>query len=346
MVFRSKRKQKNLSRKELLRGVIALVLLVAFFFIGFTKSNTSAPLLVSTQPVSLVFVGDIMMDRGVRRSIEKNYGGDYNALFTHTQYLQDADIAFANLEGPAAASGHNVGSRFSFRMDPVALHALAAAGIDIVSFANNHVGDWAQAAFDETLKNLTATAIAYTGAGTTYSQATEPRIIEVRGMKIGFLATTDVGPNWMKATDTHAGVLLASDPKLSEIIAAAKTQSDILVVSFHWGNEYSPITVRQQKLAHAAIDAGADIIVGGHPHVMQGVETYKGKPIFYSLGNFIFDQYFSPYTLQGMVGMVEINPATKEIYTSEAVAPLSKQFIPQQLIPFKESMLLTKSFTP
>jgi poly-gamma-glutamate synthesis protein (capsule biosynthesis protein) len=150
----------------------------------------------------------------------------------------------------------------------------------------------------------------------------------------------------MKATDDRAGVLLANDPNLSKIIADAKAQVDILVVSFHFGVEYSPANTRQKQLAHAAIDAGADIVVGGHPHVMQRVETYNGKPIFYSLGNFIFDQYFSPYTLEGMVAEVSIDPKTKQLTPSEQVVPISKQFVPQPLIPFQEPMLLAKAFTP
>lgn len=298
------------------------------------------------KPVTLVMVGDIMMDRGVRRSVESNFEGDYSAFFANTSYLKESDIAFANLEGTVAESGRNVGSRFSFHMKPIVASTLGDAGFDIVSFANNHVGDWDRAAFDETLLQLQEAQVKYAGAGTNYTDATTPRIVEVRGMKIGFLASTDVGPKWLAATDTKSGILLSSDPKLADIVRAAKAQVDVLVVSFHWGNEYSPANAHQQALAHTVIDAGADIVVGHHPHVMEKVEEYKGKPIFYSLGNFIFDQYFSPHTMRGMVATVSIDPDTRAISHSEAVSPLSKQFVPQPLVPFDPSMLVIKTFTP
>lgn len=342
--------------------VVALAVLGVFVYVGLPKEALLRKEKVEenfSRPITLVMVGDIMMDRGVRRSVEKNFGGDYAALFKNTEYIKDADIAFANLEGPVGTAGRRVGSEYSFHMSPASLAAARDAGFDVVSFANNHVGDYAQAGFEESLNLLRQNTILYAGAGTDYIDATTPRIITVRGLKIGFLATTDVGPTWMKATaapagtpatreaeSSHAGVVLASDPHLSEIIADAKAQVDVLVMSFHWGIEYSPANARQVSLAHHAIDAGADIVVGAHPHVMQRVETYNGKPIFYSLGNFIFDQYFSPYTLEGMVAEVSIDPFTKEISATEKVVPISKQFIPQQLIPFDGSMLLTKPFTP
>lgn len=297
-------------------------------------------------PVTMTLVGDIMMDRSVKGSVVKNFGGDYNALFVNTGYLRDTDITFGNLEGSVATGGHNVGSRFSFHMNPVSLVALKDTGFDIVSFANNHVGDWSMVAFNESLAHMRENNILYTGAGSDYTDATTPRIIEVRGMKIGFLATTDVGPNWLAATPTKPGIVLASDPNLPQIIASAKQQVDILVVSFHWGNEYSPANAHQVALAHQSIDAGADIVVGHHPHVMERVEEYNGKLIFYSLGNFIFDQYFSPHTMRGMVATVSIDPETKTLTHTEQVSELSRQYVPQPLIPFTESILLTKSFRP
>lgn len=364
MASHSKRKKKQSYRRDVGILISALAVLGVFVFIGlphgvlFQKESEKQSGAEKTaeenasKPITLVFVGDIMMDRGVRRSIEKNFSGDYHALFKNTSYIKDADIAFANLEGPVGVTGRRVGSEYSFHMDPSALTAVRDAGFDIVSFANNHVGDYAQTGFEESLSELQKNSILYAGAGITYADATTPRIITVRGLKVGFLAATDVGPNWMKATDAHAnmpaqpGILLATDPNLSNIITDAKAQVDVLVMSFHWGIEYSSANARQASLAHRVIDAGADIVVGAHPHVMQKTETYKGKPIFYSLGNFIFDQYFSPYTLEGMVGEVSIDPKTKQLTPSEQIVPLSKQFIPQALIPFDESMLLTKSFVP
>lgn len=311
-----------------------------------TNTVTVSPVVIDTKPVQLLFLGDIMLDRGVKRSVSNNLQGDYSALFVNTSYIASADVAFANLEGPVATGGKNVGSRFSFRMDPIVLESIKKTGIDIVSFANNHVGDYTQEAFVETLRHLDEQDIRYTGAGNNYAEASTPAVIIVRGMKIGYLAATDVGPVWLKATEKNPGVLLANDPALAQVITKAKSQVDILVVSFHFGNEYSLPSDRQILLAHSAIDSGADIVVGHHPHVMQRIEEYKGKPIFYSLGNYIFDQYFSVHTMRGMVGTVAIDPQTKKLTATSAVSSQSRQFVPQPLIPFTEKLLVTEAFTP
>lgn len=339
----------SLSRKLKASIVVTIVAIGVFVGVAIAPSRHAQVIEKKeiSKPITLTFVGDIMMDRGVRRSIEKNFANDYSALFINTTYLADADIAFANLEGTATDDiSPRTGSRFSFRMNPDSLGAIKNTGIDIVSFANNHVGDYSTKGFLGTIENLKSNDLLYTGAGENYIDATTPRIITVRGMKIGFLAATDVGPDWLAASDTKPGILLASDPHLSEIVVNAKQQVDILVMSFHWGNEYSPANARQEKIAHAVIDAGADIVVGHHPHVMERVEDYNGKPIFYSLGNFIFDQYFSQHTMRGMVATVSIDPETKAITHTQYVSSLSKQYVPQPLVPFTEDLLITKTFTP
>lgn len=337
-----------------MKSYIALGVLVVVGAVGMIalhRPEARAPITQIKQevvrPVTITFVGDMMLDRGVKRSVENNFKGDYSALFTNTQYLTDSDITFGNLEGTVTDEfSKRTGSRFSFRMDPKVLPVLKDTGFDIVSFANNHVGDYSTKGFLKTIENLKANNLAYTGAGVDYTEVVTPKIIEVRGIKVGFLGATDVGPDWLAATNTKSGILLANDPKLPEIIAAAKAQVDILIMSFHWGNEYSPATSRQEKYAHASIDAGADIVVGHHPHVMERVEEYNGKLIYYSLGNYIFDQYFSPHTMRGMVAKVTIDPTTRAITHTEEVSPLNRQFVPQSLIPFDTSMLVTKTFTP
>ncbi len=259
--------------------------------------------------VTISFLGDIMMDRGVKTSIYKNYEGDFNKLFQNLEELKEDDITFANLEGPVSDVGNNVGSKYSFRMEEKSLEALKSASFDIVSFANNHVGDWNVAAFKDTLVNLRKSGIIYTGAGDTLAEASDVRIIEKNGVKIGFLAFTDVGPNWMEAGAEKAGILLASDPNRISYIQKAKEKVDVLVVSYHWGEEYLPFNTRQKALAESSIDAGANIIVGHHPHVTQDTIKYKNGLIIYSLGNAVFDQYFSEETMKG--GLVKAT-VTKE----------------------------------
>ncbi len=290
---------------------------------------------ISTKPIGeikpdylvLTFAGDVMFDRGVKGNVNKNFEGDFEKLFdningenNNESIFNKDDISFLNLEGPVSDVGHNVGSIYSFRMNPVVISVLKNLGIDIVSFANNHVGDYTTLAFKDTLERLKDGGILYTGAGDDYNQVINPTIIEKNNIKTCFLGFSDVGPNWIKATNTTPGILLASDPNFSKIISDAKLNCDVLIVSFHWGDEYKPHNIRQEKLAHLAIDSGADIIVGHHPHVVQDVEIYKDKPIMYSLGNFMFDQYFSKETMQGLVVQMKVykDGSSKDIvsYTS------------------------------
>lgn len=329
--------------------VIALVILTGVLLYGkFSsvlekrekniESNTDTP-------VSMIFVGDIMFDRGVRRSVETHFSSNYDALYTHAQYINEADIAFGNLEGPVGENGKRVGSRFSFHMDPEGLLALKRAGMDVVSFSNNHVGDYGYEGFNETLGHLKSIGMGVTGAGTNIIEAHTPYIIEVKGVRIGYLAATDVGPNWMKATKARSGIALIDEAFMNAIRNADSTV-DVLVVSIHFGDEYSPVSTRQRTVAHRVVDSGADIVVGHHPHVMQAMEMYKEKPIFYSLGNYIFDQYFSPHTMQGMVAKVTYDKNTKELSKELFVSVQNKQFIPQPLTQFSESLLVKKRFTP
>lgn len=264
--------------------------------------------------ITMRFVGDIMLDRGVKFSVNKNLGGDFDRLFELLgDSYKNVDILFGNLEGPLSDKGVDKRNLYSFRMEPKTLESLKKAGFDIFSFANNHVGDWGKEAFDDTRWRLDVANIAYTGAGDTYTQAKEPEILEVKGMRIGFLGFSDVGPNWLKATQDQSGILLAQDENFEKIITDAVGKVDFLVVSFHWGNEYSPETEAQIAQAHKSIDLGAKLVVGHHPHVAQSVESYKGGLIAYSLGNFIFDQSFSKETMEGLTLEVIVDPENKFI---------------------------------
>lgn len=280
-----------------------------------------------TPNTTLMFVGDIMLARGVASSVKKNFNDNFDLFLSTIPEIAKADIAFANLEGPISTRGKNVGSKYSFRFEPRVALALKNAGFDILSVANNHAGDWTLTAFTDTLAYLREVEIKTAGGGMKKSEAITPSTIEKNGVTFGFIGFTDVGPNRLAATDTRAGLLLASDPDFETIIKEAKTQTDILIVSFHWGEEYVAHTTKQTTLAHKAIDAGADIIVGHHPHVEQVTELYKNKLIIYSLGNFIFDQYFSPETMSGLAVSVIMNKNSMVSYKKHRVQ-LSKTFQP------------------
>jgi gamma-polyglutamate biosynthesis protein CapA len=286
--------------------------------------------------LNFISVGDIMLDRGVRASVVKNLDGDYAKLFENLGVFKDADIVFANLEGPVSDVGKDRHNLYSFRMDPASLKAIKDTGISIVSVANNHVGDWGRDAYIDTLAHLKETGILFTGGGNNSAEAETPTIIEKNGMKIGFLAFSDVGPNDMAVTEEKAGLLLASNPHFDEIIKKASTQVDYLVVSFHWGIEYQDLhNKRQEELAHEAVDNGAKLVIGAHPHVPEDTEVYKNSYIAYSLGNFIFDQSWSTATMQGMILSLKLNK-NGNLNIRKDTVKLNKFFQPSEIIAGQE----------
>ncbi len=316
------------------------------------KEKVGAPNIQEPDFVTLAFLGDLMLDRGVKNSVIKNFNNDYSELFEKLEMLKDTDIVFANLEGTASDKGEDKGNLYSFQMDPSVVPALAGAGIDVLSVANNHVGDWGRESYIDTLSRLKENEILYTGGGMNSMEAETPTIIEKYGMKIGFLGFSDVGPNWMKADIEKAGLLLANNPRFEEIIKNASMQVDYLIVSFHFGDEYKKIhNGRQEELAHKAVDAGAKLVIGHHPHVVEDTEVYSRKDctqsscasfIAYSLGNFIFDQVFSTDTMQGMLLNIKLWKDGSMDVRKDTVK-LNKAFQPDTVIKGKEEKVEFKS---
>jgi len=289
--------------------------------------------------VTLLLGGDIMLDRGVKNSVNKNFNGDYSALFEKLGILKKSDIVFANLEGPISDVGKDMRNLYSFRMDPSAVPALKGAGISVVSVANNHVGDWGRDAYTDTLAHLKENEISYIGGGVNASEAENPVIIEKYGIKIGYLGFSDVGPEWIKSTENQAGVLLANNPRFDEIIQNASKQVEYLIVSIHFGEEYqTKHNARQEYLAHKAIDAGAKIVVGHHPHVIEDTEVYKNGFIAYSLGNFIFDQGFSENTMKGMLLEIKLEK-NGNMSIKKNILKLNKFFQPDTITGGKEEKI-------
>ena len=301
--------------------------------------------------VTMLFGGDLMLDRGVKSSVMKNFGGDYSALFEKLPIIKDADIVFANLEGPASDQGQNMHNLYSFRMDPSVIPALKGAGFDILSVANNHEGDWGRDAYADTLSRLKENEIAYTGGGINIQEAENPTIIEKNGIKIGFLGFSDVGPESLTPGLDTPGMLLANNPHFDEIIKNASEKVGDLVVSFHFGDEYQTThNKRQEYLAHKAIDDGAKIVVGSHPHVIEDTETYSPKSctqsscmgyIAYSLGNFVFDQKFSQNTMQGMLLRIDLSK-DGSLTVNKNIIKLSSVFQPDKIIKGKDEKIKLK----
>lgn len=260
-------------------------------------------------------VGDIMLDRGVDYMIKKNGNYDFKFPFLKiADYLKRADILFGNLESIISDKGVKVGSIYSFRAEPEAIEGLIFAGFDILSVANNHVFDYGREAMEDSFERLKKAGIDYVGGGFDEKEAREGIVKEVKGTKICFLAYTNKGSKYWAATEKNSGIGWL-DERIKDDIEKAKDRSDLVIVSFHTGEEYQAQSNKEQEyFSHLAIDSGADLVIGHHPHIVQPIEKYKNGWIAYSLGNFVFDQYFSEETMKGLLLEVIIeNKKIKEV---------------------------------
>ena len=309
---------------------------------AWVKEKIGAPNIKDPDFVKLAFAGDIMLDRGVKNSVRKNFNNDYSALFSKLKILKDSDITFANLEGTASDRGEDLKNLYSFRMDGEVVPAIAGSGINILSVTNNHMGDWGRIAFIDTLARLKENEIAYTGGGNNQEEVEAPTIIEKYGMKIGYLGFSDKGPDGLQAGADIAGILSTKNPRFEEIIKNASKQVDYLVIYFHFGEEYkTDHNKRQETLAHLAVDNGAKIVIGSHPHVVQDFETYKNSYIAYSLGNFIFDQKFSAKTMEGMLLQVKLKK-DGTMSVNKNIVKLNSAFQPDKVVLGKEEKVKFK----
>lgn len=261
---------------------------------------------------TLLFVGDIMLDRGVEWQINRAGNGDFKFPFAKvTDEFTKADILFGNLESQISDKGYNAGSIYSFRADPKAMEGLVYAGFDVLSLANNHAFDYTSTALKDSMTRLKESKIDYVGAGFNAKEAYSPLIKNINGLKIAFLAFADFQiKNW-GAGENSAGIALLNEENLKQSVVSAKMQADLVVISLHFGDEYkTEPNERQKYFSHLAIDEGADLIVGHHPHVAEPIEQYKNGWIAYSLGNFVFDQSFSQETMQGKMLKIIIKGKT------------------------------------
>ena len=266
---------------------------------------------VPPSDITIALVGDVMLARGVEAAIRRYGQGDFQYPFLGiSEQLRGYDLLFGNLEGPISDRGTDQLSRYSFRMDPRALGGLSSAGFDVIGVANNHIGDWGPEAIQDTLEGLSREGIGYVGAGITPSQAYAPFFVTIADTSIAFLAFTESLGGYVGAPGDPA-IAVADGTKIRQSTERAESQADIVIVSFHFGEEYSAASSEhQRKTARLAVDAGADLVVGHHPHVAQPIEKYKGSYIAYSLGNFVFDQDFSEDTMRGLLFEVTIGGKT------------------------------------
>lgn len=237
-------------------------------------------------------VGDIMLGGTAAPEMEK-YGYDYPFEQVRPLFRQ-AQIVFGNLEGPLTDDGTAVqNKKYVFRSPPEKVApALARAGFSIVSLANNHSLDYGAPGLEDTRAALEKSGIQPVGAGRNETEARMPVYIKAHGVTVAFLAYSLVFPAEFWAGLDTPGTAFGHEQNVRADVAAARRKADIVIVSFHWGQEgATDLRDYQTLLAHAAIDAGAVVVLGHHPHVFQGVERYQNGVIVYSLGNFVFGSY-------------------------------------------------------
>ncbi|HEY4490283.1 MAG TPA: CapA family protein [Candidatus Paceibacterota bacterium] len=304
-----------MERKKLIWIFFIILVTVSFLLIFGYKNEIPINQDEDAQTTTLLFVGDIMLSREIEKIVYKEQDPLYHFLRT-AGLTQSTDISFANLEGSVSVRGVNQGSEYSFRTHPDLLKGLAYAGFDIVSVANNHIFDWGPLAFEDTLMYLKQNAVLPVGGGENYNEAHKPVKIEKNGETFCFLAYSQFAPEYIsnKGSSPTVARLVEGDIK-DDLMQSGNNGCGFITVSLHWGNEYEAHpTVDQREIAHVIIDSGANLIIGHHPHVVQDVEEYKDGVIAYSLGNFIFDQNFSPETREGLIFKVNVRGGSVESF--------------------------------
>jgi len=279
-----------------------------------------SPLPTATPPIKLLFVGDLMFDRHIRAAAIKS-GNDY--IFAPiAQLLQSHQVVIANLEGPiTTASSKSLGSvvgspaNYIFTFDPSLAPTLKKHHISLVNLGNNHILNFGEAGLTETLENLDSAQVEYFGQINPTQDQTKislSKTLTINDQTVAFVSYNQFSPG------------AAAQTAINEI-KTLKPKVDWLIVYAHWDREYEttalPVTT---KLAHDFVEAGADLVIGSHPHVIQNHEVYQDKEIYYSLGNFVFDQYFEPNVQRGLAVSVQLDLKSKQLTAQPIYLKLQK----------------------
>jgi poly-gamma-glutamate synthesis protein (capsule biosynthesis protein) len=265
-------------RKKIACILIVILVLVAAVLVSANVKRQ--------EPITMVFGGDCAFVHSFERVVQDHY----RYPFAKLDWFRRADIRMINLENPISLRGDKTPKEFNFRMHPKYLGVLKDANINVVCLANNHIYDYGKDALLDTLSYLDSAGIRHVGAGENLSMARKPVILEVNRKKIGFLAYYGNG-SWYPASEGSPGTAPRIKALIRDDLRALRENEkvDFIVVNYHWGQEGSNYPEPfQVDLAHFTVECGANLIIGHHPHVLQGIEKYKNGIIVYSLGNFLF----------------------------------------------------------
>lgn len=265
-----------------------LILLLLLLLI--TTLNFSAYSQNDDPVITVTLVGDLYLGGGVEKILLANPAYPYTSI---RHILSSGDILIGNLEAPLSEKNEAyIEKTYTLRCHPNTVQTLTAGGFDAVTLANNHIMDFGPSALQETLSVLDQNNIKYTGAGMNLQQARTPAILKKNGIKVAVLAYNNTLPLEFNASATRPGTAQGRWEYISQDIKNARSLADLVVVSFHWSAELlKEPKPYQSSLGKLCINSGAHLVFGHHPHVVQGIEVYKGGLIAYSLGNFIFGSY-------------------------------------------------------
>jgi len=281
-------KQKDFNLKSLKWKLIVVNYLLYFSFIVIAQDTT--PKDIYPSQIRLLATGDVNLGHWITPII-KSEGNHYPFTYVKDR-LSQADFVFANLEAPFCTKGQPFPKNFVFDVPPVLVDVLTAGNINLVSLANNHTMDYGMPGLLSTIETLNKANIRHAGAGKDKGQAYKPALLEKYGIKIAFFSYTMTHPEEFWANDSKGGTAYPYANIVKDSLRYYDDKTDFIIVSFHWGKELQSIPEQyQSKMAHFVINAGADLVLGHHPHILQGIEKYKDRYIFYSFGNFIFASY-------------------------------------------------------
>jgi poly-gamma-glutamate capsule biosynthesis protein CapA/YwtB (metallophosphatase superfamily) len=264
-------------------------------------AGVSAPVAVTVRPLRLASVGDINLGDVPGAAIETE--GVRYPWESAGRALRRADIAFGNLESAVSERGEPFPKQFNFRGTPDALAGLRKhSGIDVLNLANNHVGDFGPTAMLDTVRGVERLGMRAVGAGPNLRRALQPQVVQRLGLRVAFVGFSNILPLEFAAERGRPGVAWATYESVAEAVRAARQRADVVVATFHWGIEKMPYeTAEQAELARVAAAAGAQLVIGAHPHVLQPLRREGAALVAYSLGNFVFGAHSSDTAATGVL---------------------------------------------